>query len=164
MSTHLQDSPGQLAGHSEPQPAISARVRIIGFTGIVFAVLQSACAAVLALSGLRVAIGLTALAAAGGTFAPAAGLHQDAIRIPMLILGGLGAVINIAVLIRVWRLRALASAGWRRREIGAKERRSERLQLVLALLTILLIGAEVVTHPMVHRTRPTAPAAAVSNS
>jgi hypothetical protein len=32
------------------------------------------------------------------------------------------------------------------------------------LLTILLIGAEVVTHPMVHRTRPTAPAAAVSNS
>jgi hypothetical protein len=130
----------------------STGVRLAGLTGFVFAILQSACAAVLALSGVRVAIGLTALAAAGGIYAPAEGFHQDAIRIPMLILGGVGAAINLAVLIRVWRLRARASAGWRRRAISPKERRSERLQLALAALTLLLIGAEVITHPMVHRT------------
>lgn len=142
---------------THPAATISAPsrgVRFAGLTGFVFAILQSACSAVLALSGLRVAIGLTALAAASGTYAPAAGLHQDAIRIPMLILGGVGAAINLAVLIRVWRLRARASAGWRRREIPAKERRRERLQLVLAIVTLVLIAAEVWTHPMVHRHRP----------
>ena len=106
----------------------------------------------IAISGVRVAIGLTALAAAGGIYAPARGFHQDAIRIPMLIVGGLGAVINLAVLIRVWRLRARASAGWRRRKVSTKERRSEQLQLALAIVTLLLVAGEVVTHPMVHRT------------
>lgn len=105
------------------------------------------------MSGVRVAIGLTALAAAGGTYAPAAGLHQDAIRIPMLIVGGVGAVLNLAVLFRVWRLRARASGHWRRRAISLKERRSERLQLVLSVLTLILIAAEVLTHPIVHKTR-----------
>ncbi len=132
----------------------SRRVRIAALTGFAFAILQSLCTAVIAISSIRVAIGLTALAAAGGIYAPARGFHQDAIRIPMLILGGLGAVINLAVLARVWRLRARASAGWRRREITAKERRSERLQLALALLTLVLIGAESWTHSMVHRTGP----------
>ncbi len=100
------------------------------------------------------AIGLTALAAASGVYTPARGFHQDAIRIPMLILGTVGAVVNLAILIRVWRLRARASAGWRRRSISPRERRSERLQLALSLLTLILVGAEVTTHSMVHRTGP----------
>jgi hypothetical protein len=132
----------------------SQGVRLAGITGLIFVALQSACAAVLAISGLRVAIGLTALAAASGTYAPAAGLHQDAIRIPMLILGGAGAVVNLAVLIRVWRLRARESGNWRRRIVPAKERRSERLQLALSVLTLILIGVEIWTHPMVHKPRP----------
>jgi len=117
-------------------------------------VLQSICTAYLAVSGFRVAIGLTALAAAGGTYAPPTGFHQDAIRIPMMAVGALGSLINLAVLIRVWRLRGRASGNWRRREISAKERRSERLQLVISLITLALLGAELVTHHMVHRTRP----------
>ena len=121
---------------------------------MVFALLQSACTAVLAISGLRVAIGLTALAAASGVYAPAKGFHQDAIRIPMLIVGALGALINLAVLVRVWRLRARASARWRRREISKKERRSERLQLALAIATLLLVGLETWTHHKMHRTGP----------
>jgi len=147
-------------------PAISTGrpsqgVRIAAFTGFVFVLLQSACAAVLAISGLRVAIGLAALAAASGTYAPAAGLHQDRIRIPMLVLGGMGAALNLAVLFRVWRLRAKESGHWRRRPISAREWRSERLQLVLSVLTLVLIGAEVLTHPMVHKTRAAAPTPSV---
>jgi heme/copper-type cytochrome/quinol oxidase subunit 2 len=109
---------------------------------------------VLAISGIRVAIGLTALAAASGVYAPARGFHQDAIRIPMLILGGLGAVINLAVLVQIWRLRKLESANWRRRTISKKEKRSERLQLVLAVITLLLVAAETITHSMIHRVGP----------
>src|SRR5579859_2886900 len=132
-------------------------VRFTGLVGLVFVLLQSACAAVLALSGVRVAIGLAALAVTSGTYAPARGFHQDAIRIPMLILGGLGALINLAVLAQIWRLRKRESANWRRRTITDKEKRSERLQIVLAVITLLLVGAETVTHHMIHRVRPSDP-------
>jgi hypothetical protein len=145
--------------NSSTEPAIvvsppSPTVRFAGVVGFVFAVLQSLCTAVLTISAVRVAIGLTALAAASGIYAPAKGFHQDAIRIPMLIVGSLVAVINLAVLFRVWSLRARASAGWRRRTLSQKEKRSERLQVALAILTLVLVGLEVWTHPMVHRTGP----------
>ena len=129
-------------------------LRAIGGASLLMAMLQSICTAVLTISGIRVAIGLTALAAASGVYAPARGFHQDAIRIPMLILAAVGAVINLAVLAWIWHLRSRPSAQWRRRELSPKQRRSERLQVVLAVVTLILVGLETWTHPMVHRTGP----------
>jgi hypothetical protein len=128
------------------------KLNAMGGTSLVLALLQSLCTAVLTVSGIRVAIGLSALAAASGIYAPARGFHQDAIRIPMLILASAGAILNLAVLAWIRRLRSLPSAQWRRREISAKEKRSERLQVTLAVLTLILVGLETWTHPMVHRT------------
>jgi hypothetical protein len=51
-------------------------------------------------------------------------------------------------------LRARLSAQWRRREVSRGEKRSERLQVVLAIVTLILVGLETWTHPMVHRTGP----------
>ena len=127
-------------------------VRLLGGASLALALLQSLCTAVLTVSGIRVAIGLTALAAASGIYAPARGFHQDAIRIPMLVLATAGAIVNLAVLAWIRHLRAQPSAQWRRREVAPKERRSERLQIVLAVVTLLLVGLETWTHPMVHRT------------
>ncbi|HEY1983863.1 MAG TPA: hypothetical protein VGG85_00555 [Terracidiphilus sp.] len=126
------------------------------------AMLQSLCTALLTVSGFRVAIGLSALAAAAGIYAPARGFHQDAIRIPMLTLAAAGAVLNLALLAWIWHLRARPSAQWRRRELSKKKKRSERLQVILSIVTLLLVGLELWTHPMVHRTgpRPLPPASA----
>lgn len=135
-------------------------MRVLSGASFLMALLQSLCTAVLTISGIRVAIGLTALAAASGIYAPAQGWHQDAIRIPMLIVAAAGAIVNLAVLGWIWRLRAQPSAQWRKREIGKKERRSERLQVALAILTLVLVGLETWTHPMVHRKGP----APVTNS
>jgi len=129
-------------------------IRTLGNASLLVAVLQSICTAVLTISGIRVAIGLTALAAAGGVYAPARGFHQDAIRIPMLILAAAGAIINLAVLAWIWHLRSRPSAQWRRRQLTPKQKRSERLQVVLAVITLILVGLETWTHPMVHRTGP----------
>lgn len=118
------------------------------------AAVQSLCTAVLTISGIRVAIGLSALAAASGIYAPAKGFHQDAIRIPMLILAAVGAVVNLAVVFWIWHLRAQPAAQWRRRELSTKEKRSEKLQVALAILTLVLVGLETWTHPMVHRSGP----------
>ncbi len=135
-------------------------MRVLGFGSLLAAVLQSICAAILTVSGIRVAIGLTALAA-GAIYGPVVRFHQDAIRIPMLILASAGAVINLLVLAWIWRLRAQPSAQWRRREISAKERRSERLQVTLALATLLLVVIEVCTHAVLsNRARQQQPAPA----
>jgi type VI protein secretion system component VasK len=127
-------------------------MRMLTGASLLVALVQSACTAVFAISGIRVAIGLSALAEASGIYAPARGFHQDAIRIPMLWLATIGALVNLAVLAWIWKLRAAPSAQWRRREISKKEKRSERVQVALAIVTLVLVGLEVWTHPMVHRT------------
>jgi hypothetical protein len=129
-------------------------MRALTGVSLLVALLQSLCTAVLTISGIRVAIGLSALAAAGGIYAPARGFHQDAIRIPMLTLAAAGAIVNLLVLAWIWHLRARPSARWRKREITRKERRSERLQVVLSILTLILVGLETWTHTIVHRPGP----------
>jgi hypothetical protein len=137
--------------------------RVIGQASFVLALLQSLCTAVFALSGLRLAIGLTALAAVSGIYGPARGFHQDAIRIPMLILATVGSLVNLAVIGWIWRLRSQPSSQWRKRELTTKERRSEQLQVALAIVTLLLVGLETWTHTLIHHSGPP-PAHTVSTS
>jgi len=139
---------------SQDFPEVPNRLRALGGASLLLAILQSLCTAVFAISGVRLAIGLTALAAVSGIYAPARGFHQDAIRIPMLIVAALGSVVNLAVIAWIWHLRAKPSAQWRRRELSTKQKRSERFQVAMAILTLILVGLETWTHPKIHRTGP----------
>jgi hypothetical protein len=130
-------------------PAVNTK--FLNWSGIVFALLQSACTAVMAISGLRVAIGLSALAAAAGIHAPAHGFHQDAIRIPMMVLALLGAALNLYVVGKVRRLRSRPASQWRQQPVTKKKLNSERFQIALSVLTLLLLAAEWITHPFIHR-------------
>ncbi len=134
----------------------------VSIGAVIVALLQSLCTAVLTINGIRVAIGLAALAA-GSIWEPVRAFHRDAIRIPMLIVAVAGAVVNLAVLAWVWRLRARPEAQWRRSEISRKQRRSERLQVAMAVLTLVLVGAETWAHAILHRHgKPATPVAAIS--
>ena len=117
---------------------------------LTLAVLQSVCTAVLTINSVRLGIGLTALFA-GGIAAPLISFHHSAFRIPMLVLAVVGAVIDLAVLAWIRHLRARPESQWRRREITPKQRRSERLQLALSILTLVLVAVEAWAHPIVHR-------------
>jgi len=130
---------------------LAVNTKFLNWSGIVFALLQSACTAVIAISGLRVAIGLSALAAAAGIHAPAHGFHQDAIRIPMMVLAFLGAVLNLYVVGKVRRLRSRPASQWRQQPVTKKKLNSERFQIALSVLTLLLLAAEWITHPIIHR-------------
>jgi len=129
----------------------SASTRWLNWSGFVIAVLQSACTAVMVISGVRVVIGLTALAAAAGLHTPAHGFHADIIRVPMMAIALIGSVLNLYVIWKVRRLRKRQSAQWRQKPLSAKKKRSERLQIVLSILTLVLLAAEWITHPLVHR-------------
>ena len=139
--------------HSETSRSkmLLINVKLFSWSGVVFAFLQSACTAVIAISGVRVAIGLSALAAAAGIHAPAHGFHQDAIRIPMMALAFLGAILNLFVIWKVRNLRSKPAAQWRQQPPTKKKVNSERFQIALSILTLLLLAAEWMTHPLVHR-------------
>jgi hypothetical protein len=134
-------------------------MKVVSLASVVVALLQSLCTAVLTINGFRLAIGLAAMAA-GTIWEPVRAFHHDAIRIPMLILAVIGASVNLAVLFWIWRLRARPEGQWRRREIPNKQRRSERLQAAMAVLTLVLVGAESWAHVIQHRRHVSAAAAA----
>src|SRR5271154_6190672 len=138
---------------SPPANPPSKRTWIVTATSFVFIVLQSACTAVIAISGVRVAIGLSALAEATfGIHAPASGFHRDSIRIPMMIAATLGSLINLYVIWRIRSLRARPSSQWRTQPATPSQRRSEFLQIALAILTLLLVAAEGILHSLIHHT------------
>ena len=126
--------------------SVERRTRWVSWSSFIFALLQSLCTAVLTISGIRVLIGLGALAAAAGTDAPAKGFHRDAVRIPMMVLALVGTLINLYVLWRQWSLRRRPASQWRLQPLTAKEKRSQRLQFVLAIVTLALLGLEWWTH------------------
>jgi hypothetical protein len=150
MAPETSDSLNPAPASAE-EPA-SRRTWLVSMTSFLFIVLQSACTAVIAISGVRVAIGLSALGAATfGIHAPAHGFHRDAIRIPMMIAALAGSLINLYVIWRIRTLRARPASQWRVQAVTPKRRRSELLQLVLSVITLVLVAAEWITHPMVHR-------------
>jgi len=71
-----------------------ARRWLLTLTRLGFILLQSACTAIMAISGIRLVIGLGALAAASGVAGTAQGFHRDAIRIPMMMIAVLGSLCN----------------------------------------------------------------------
>jgi hypothetical protein len=113
-------------------------------------VLQSACTAVIAISGLRLFIGLTSLTAASLIPGFIFTIHTDRIRIPMLIVAVVGSVANLYVLCRIRSLRSGPASQWRVQPPSAKQRRSEMLQLVLSVLTLVLVITECAIHHHLH--------------
>lgn len=131
-----------------------AKTWALNFTSLFFILVQSACTAVMAISGIRVLIGLSALAAATvGVNGPATGFHRDAIRIPMMTIAVVGSLINLYVLWRIRSLRARPASQWRVQPATPKQVRSERIQAALAYVTLLLVAAEGITHHIIHHGR-----------
>jgi hypothetical protein len=151
-NTQTNDPPVAQEGVAEaPAEPLGSRLKFLNWSGILFAVLQSACTAVIAISGVRVAIGLSALAAAAGIHSPAKGFHQDAIRIPMMLLALAGSLVNLYVIWRIRKLRNKPAAQWRQQPVSSRKLNSERLQIALSIITLVLLAAEWITHPMIHR-------------
>ena len=135
---------------TKESPIGTRRSWIVAITSFTFVLLQSACTAVMAISGLRLVIGLTSLAAASAIPGFIFALHTDRIRDPMLIVAVLGSVVNLYVLWRIRSLRARPSSQWRVQPPTAKQKRSEAVQLTISLLTLALVVTESLLHHHLH--------------
>jgi hypothetical protein len=143
---HEQDSPLDTARQND----VRGRSWIIGFTSLSFVLLQSACTALMALSGLRLLIGIGTLAAATAGLHFLASIHGEAIRIPMEVVAIAGSVINLYAIWRVRSLRARSSSQWRVGPVLARTRRAEWIQVALAVLTLALVAIEWTIHVHLH--------------
>jgi hypothetical protein len=141
----------ELDGIDEESPVRSWSLhRLLSLGPLGLALIQGVCAAAVFLSGIRTALGFSSLIAAVAA-GPATGLHASKIRIPMLALAGIGAVVNLFLFWNAERLRRNPSARWRMRPLTRKERLGKRIQLGTSILTLLLIAAELLAHPLFHR-------------
>lgn len=121
-------------------------LKALNWTAIAFAVLQNVCALALVLASAGALIGFSLLAAFSGFVGVAVALHADWIRLPMISVALAGALLNLWVLARLRRLRTNPASAWRRQPADSKQIRSERIQLSVALTTIVLVLLEAGLH------------------
>jgi hypothetical protein len=128
----------------DPSPA--SRFHWINWSGLFLALLQSVCSAFVAFHGIRLLVGIGAVVLASSAFHFAERLHVNTIRVPMMLLALAGALLNLAVLWQVRRLRHRSASAWRQQPLNPSQSRSESLQLVLSLLTLFLLMTESAAH------------------
>jgi hypothetical protein len=115
---------------------------VVAWSSLVFAILQSICTFFAAVNGLRVGIGVSSLLLAAGTAATIDRIHVDWLRVPMISLAVVGSVLNLVILWQIRRLRRRPEAAWRRVPSSPGRSGSERIQLVLSIVTLILVGLE----------------------
>jgi len=141
-----ESSPAQRESGTSAPGASLLNVKLINWSALFFAVLQSVCSAFIALNGARLLIGVGAFAAATGALKSLDRMHLAPIRIPMMILALAGSILNLVVLWQVWRLRRRPASAWRQQPVSSRKRASERLQFTLSVLTLALLAAELYAH------------------
>jgi hypothetical protein len=119
---------------------------VIGWSSFLFAVLQSICTFFAAVDGLRLVIGVGSLAISAGIGTAMDRFHQDWIRVPMIVLALLGSSLNLLILMQVRRLRNRPASKWRQLPLSPKKIHMERVQIILSLATLALIGIEEYLH------------------
>ncbi len=137
------------ASSSSANPERSFRGWLVLWPSFAFALLQNLCSAFVAISGLRLVIGLSSLASAIGAHVPWS-LHADWIRIPMVVLALAGSLINLYAIWRIRNLRHRPAAQWRLQPVSPEKLRSEKLQTILAVITLVLLAVEESLHLILH--------------
>ncbi len=139
---------GALSELSASQPGSAQRT--IAWSSFFFALLQSVCTFFATVNGFRLVIGMSSLAVSAGIRTDIGRWHQNWVRLSMLGLALLGSFLNLAVLMQVRYLRNRAASQWRQRLLTPHQIRMERIQMILSLATLVLIGVEEYLHLHMH--------------
>jgi hypothetical protein len=131
-------------------PTAGARFKWIGWSSLFLALVQSACSAFVALSGIRLLAGIAAVVFASSAWKLADRMHVRDIRLPMMGLALAGAVFGLASVWQARRLRGRESAAWRQQPVPKKKIYSENLQIALAVATLVLLALETWFHVRLH--------------
>src|SRR6202167_6687518 len=128
-------------------PREDGRTRgVIAWSSFFFALLQSICTFFLALSGVRLVIGIGSVVLSAGAATAFEKFHANWIRLPMVGLALLGSLLNLVVLIQIRSLSSRPASRWRQRPLSPKQVRMERVQWFLSFATLILVAIEEYLH------------------
>ncbi len=125
----------------------TGRQLAIAASGLLFSVLQSVCTVIVTMNGVRLVIGVGALAMTAGLGSALDRFHQITwLRIALLIGALSGSLFTLAIVFHARHLRNRPAARWRLRPLTAHQRRMEALQIALSVLTLVLVVVEEYLH------------------
>jgi len=146
MTTAVKIRKEKPAPEGVESPASKTGIVIVG-SSFLFSILQSVCTAIVAINGIRLALGIGSLAMTVGLGA-ALDRYHDITWLRLTLLAGAlsGSTLTLGVQIHAWRLRNRPAAQWRRLPRTNKERRMDALQIGFSLLTLILVAIEEYLH------------------
>lgn len=119
------------------------RLSIAALTG---AAIQGLCTFAVAINAVKLVLGFTSVATAGGSSL----IHSDPIRLTLRYVSVALATATLYVIWNGWRLRNRGASQWRRIPLTSREKWTIAFGLLSALASWLLVIAEVFAHQRMH--------------
>ncbi|PYU38108.1 MAG: hypothetical protein DMG54_31210 [Acidobacteria bacterium] len=118
----------------------------LSFAALATAAIQGICAFVIAMNSVKVALGITSVAAAGGS----SWIHSDPVRLFLRYLSAALATATLYVIWNGWRLRNRPASQWRRVPLTRRGKWTIALGLLSAFASWFLIITEIYAHRRIH--------------
>ncbi|MGH9649546.1 MAG: hypothetical protein ACRD3I_03640 [Terriglobales bacterium] len=139
--------------HPEARSGTDARPRpqIGGSTAaslgaLTVAMIEGVCAGLVLLKGVALSSSVLALTAGGAS----SWIHEDRVRIPLMVLASGVALANLFMVANGWRLRRNPAAAWRVRPLTFTEKRRIGFVILASIATLALIASEIYGHHVLH--------------
>lgn len=142
---------GSIRDQKPQVPVKSAELRLPvrnSWMTLIISIVEAVCVFTVAAAKTGLVFGSAAVALTGWTLS----LHQDVIRIPLLLVAIVGSLINLYLLLKAHRLRTAPSAAWRKRPLTAREHWRIALVFSLSVVTLALGITEIYFHRLFHHT------------
>ncbi len=130
---------------SRPLPQIGGSTAI-SLGALTVAMIEGVCAGLVLLKGVALSSSVFALTAGGAS----SWIHEDRVRIPLMILAAGAALANLCMVANGWRLRRSPAAAWRVRPLSSREKRRTGFVILASLATLALIAGEIYGHHVLH--------------
>jgi hypothetical protein len=124
---------------------LTSEVRL-SFAALTSAAVQGICAFLIAMNSIKLALGITSAATAGGS----SFIHSDPVRLTLRYVSAVLATATLYVIWNGWRLRNRREAQWRRVPLSKREKWMIAFGLLSAAASWFLIIAEVYAHQRIH--------------
>jgi len=118
----------------------------LSFAALTSATIQGICAFLIAMNSIKLALGITSAATAGGSSL----IHSDPIRLALRYVSAALATTTLYVIWNGWRLRNRRESQWRRVPLTKREKWVIAFGLLSAAASWFLIIAEVYAHQRIH--------------
>src|SRR5215831_20250267 len=118
----------------------------LSVASVTASLIQGICLFAVGINWAKVVLGVTSVAASGGS----PFIHSDPVRYTLRYLSAILATATLWVIYNGWRLRNRSSARWRKRPLSNSEKWSIAIGLSSSVLSWVLIVAEVFAHQKMH--------------